>query len=128
MAEDPGQIREAIGQTRADIGETVQAIGDKADIKGRAAKKATAGRNQLKTRSSQAQAKLADMGHRVERRLPDSARPVLATAAQGVEAGASGVKTVWKRQPWVGWATAALAGLLVAAGFERATGAWPGDQ
>ncbi len=119
MAEDPGQIREAIEQTRADIGETVQAIGDKADVKGRAAQKAAARRDQLKETSSQAQIKLAEMGRQVQRSLPDAARPVVTAAAEGVEAGASGAKMVWRRQRWLVWATAAAAGLVVVARLFR---------
>ncbi len=113
MAEDPGQIREAIEQTRADISETVQAIGQKADVKGRAAKKAAAHGHQLKKTSNQAQTKLADIGHQVEASLPEAAHPVVTAAAQGVEAGASGAKTVWKRQPWLVWAAGAVAGLVL---------------
>lgn len=120
MAQDPGQIREAIDQTRADIGETVQAIGDKADIKGRAAKKAAARRDQLKKTSSQAQAKLAEVGQQVQRSLPEPARPVVTAAAQRVGAGASGAATVWKRQPWLVWGTAAaVVSLLVIVRLRR---------
>ncbi len=119
MAEDPGQIREAIEQTRAGIGETVQAIGDKADVKGRAAQKAAARRDQLKKTSSQAQTKLAEIGRQVQRSVPDAARPVVTAAAEGVEAGASGATRVWRRQPWLVWATAALAGLVVVARLLR---------
>ena len=35
MAEDPGQIREAIDETRSEIAGTMQALGAKADVKGR---------------------------------------------------------------------------------------------
>ena len=35
MAEDPGEIREAITRTRADIAATMQELGDKADVKAR---------------------------------------------------------------------------------------------
>jgi hypothetical protein len=35
VAEDPGQIREAIAETRSEIADTVQALGEKADIKAR---------------------------------------------------------------------------------------------
>jgi uncharacterized protein DUF3618 len=119
MAEDPGQIREAIEQTRADIGETVQAIGDKADVKGRTARKAAAGRDQLKKTSSQAQTRLAEMGRHVQASLPEAAHPVVPAAAEGVEAGASGATRVWRRQPWLVWATAAAASLVVVARLLR---------
>ena len=59
------------------------------------------------------------MGHQIQASLPEAARPVVTTAAQGVEAGASGAKTVWRRQPWLVWATAAVAGLVVVARLRR---------
>ncbi len=119
MAEDPGQIREAIAQTRADIGETVQAIGEKADVKGRAAQNAVARRDQLKKTSSQAQTKLAEMGRQVQRSLPEAAHPVVTAAAEGVDKGASGVTRVWRRQPWLVWATGAAVAVVVVARLVR---------
>jgi hypothetical protein len=35
MAQDTGQIREAIDETRAEIAETIEALGHKADVKAR---------------------------------------------------------------------------------------------
>ena len=59
------------------------------------------------------------MGRQVQASLPEAARPVVTAATEGVEAGASGAKTVWRRQPWLVRATAAAAGLVVVAWFLR---------
>ena len=120
MAEDPGQIREAIEQTRADIGETVQAIGDKADVKGRAAQKAAARRDQLKKTSSQAQIKLAEMGRQVQAQPARGGPPRGHCRRRGGRGGGVGRhQMVWRRQPWLVWATAAAASLVVVARLLR---------
>jgi Protein of unknown function (DUF3618) len=121
MAEDLGQIREAIEQTRADIGETVQAIAQKADVKG-AIKKAAAGRDQLKSKSTEGQDMLTDLGHRLEQKVPDTARQLLTGSAGRIEEGASAATSVWKRQRRLFWLAAVMIGLLGAMRIARRSG------
>ncbi len=60
MAQDPGEIREAIEHTRQEIGETVQAIAEKTDVKARASKKMAESVGNLKASTSY-QAKAATL-------------------------------------------------------------------
>ncbi|HEY2564130.1 MAG TPA: DUF3618 domain-containing protein [Acidimicrobiales bacterium] len=73
MAEDPSAIREAINETRADLAETIDALGQKADVKARGADK-------LNEAKEQAKAQAREVGDRIQRALPDEARPGVARA------------------------------------------------
>jgi hypothetical protein len=56
----------------------------------------------LKETSSQAQAKLAEMGRQVQASLPRAAHPVVTATAEEVEAGAVGSQDGLGRQPCAG--------------------------
>ena len=73
MAEDPGEIREAIAQTREDLAQTIQALGEKADVKQQAGKKL-----------EEVKASAADTMGKVEDKIPSRARPVVAAAGVAI--------------------------------------------
>ncbi len=127
MAQDPGEIREAIEHTRQEIGETVQAIAEKTDVKARASKKMAESVGNLKASTVQAKSKLGEIGQRVEDSLPDATRPVASTTSQLVSASSqrAGALTMaatqqWRRQPLVIIiASATLAAVLAASSLRR---------
>lgn len=84
MAEDSGQIREAINETRSEIAETVQALGQKADVKTRVSEVVGEKTAELKSRASalQDQARSA---------LPDSVQPKADAALDSARQAASSV-------------------------------------
>lgn len=93
MAEDPGQIREAIDETRAEIAETMQALGEKADVKGRVT-------GQIRSRSEELKAQAAESADQLRQRfevvagqaksaLPDSAAPRADAAVERARTAAS---------------------------------------
>jgi hypothetical protein len=61
VAEDPGQIRQAIDETRAEIAGTVQALGEKADVKGRLDHAVAEKTSELKSRASELQGTVSEL-------------------------------------------------------------------
>lgn len=94
MAEDPGQIREAIEETRAEIAETMEALGQKADVKGRVTEQVKEKTEELRSTAAasaeQVRARLTAVQEQARAALPDSAYPAAdAAAAKTREAVAS---------------------------------------
>jgi ElaB/YqjD/DUF883 family membrane-anchored ribosome-binding protein len=77
VAQDAGQVREAIAQDRAEIAETVQALARKADVKARA-------KDTLGQKAHQAQQQLSGAAGRARDATPDQARAWCAIAARKV--------------------------------------------
>lgn len=69
MAEDPGEIRQAIAQTREEMADTIQALGAKADLK-----------HQAEGKLEDAKASAGELLAKVEAKVPEQARPALAAA------------------------------------------------
>ena len=77
MAQDAGQVREAIAQDRAEIAETVQALARKADVKARA-------KDTLSQKAQRAQQQLSGAAGRAREATPVEARAWCAIAARKV--------------------------------------------
>jgi transcription initiation factor TFIIIB Brf1 subunit/transcription initiation factor TFIIB len=101
VAEDPGEIREAIEQTRQEIAETMQALGGKADVKARASDKIAEGK-QL------AAAKAGELRVVAEQAVPESVQPKVASAIDHAQSAGTTAAGAVKRNP----APAAVAGGL----------------
>lgn len=102
MAEDPGQIREAIEETRLEIAETIGALGRKADVKGRLSEQVKEKTEELKTTAvasaEQLKAKLGTAQEQARAALPESAYPVADAAVARAKETASSVAADPSRQ------------------------------
>jgi len=67
VAQDSGQIRQAIEETRAELADTMQALGEKADVKARVSGVVSEKTAELKTRAS-------SLEESARGALPDSAQ------------------------------------------------------
>jgi ElaB/YqjD/DUF883 family membrane-anchored ribosome-binding protein len=93
---NPDEIQREIDQTREELGETVEAVARKADVKGRAKKKAVETQETLK-------AKVGDVQETVsEAATPERARQTAVQAAESI-----------RERPGPAIAVAALAGGLL---------------
>jgi ElaB/YqjD/DUF883 family membrane-anchored ribosome-binding protein len=74
---EPEEIQWEIDQTREELGDTVEALARKADVKGRAKKKAAATQETLK-------AKVGEVQERVSEATPEQARQTALQTAESV--------------------------------------------
>ena len=134
MAQDPGEVRQAIEEDREALADTVQALVQKADVKQRV-------RDSLSRNADQLQDKAGDAVSRVRNVTPDQVqsglritadsvrqRPLPPAAGGGLllrpaDRAAVGSEGSERRSPVLVKIIHKPAG---ARGFERATGAWPG--
>ena len=84
MAEDAGQIREAITETRSEIAETMQALGEKADVKARLGEA-------VNSKTSDLKAKAASLQDQARSALPESAQPKADAAIDSARRAATSV-------------------------------------
>lgn len=102
MAEDPGQIREAIEETRIEIAETMAALGQKADVKARINEQVKEKTEELKasalSSAEQVKAKLGSAQEQARAALPESAYPAADAAMAKVRETASSVRADPSRQ------------------------------
>lgn len=75
MAQDPGQIREAIEETRADIARTMEALGQKADVKQRLRQQVRDKGDNLKTQVSTQGERLATKWQALNHPVQADGRP-----------------------------------------------------
>jgi methyl-accepting chemotaxis protein len=97
MAQETDELHQAIEQTREEIGATVQGIAEKTDVKARAADKIAEGRDRLKESSAGARAKVDEVSERLEEKLPDAARPAVASAARWAGSATDPTAQMWRR-------------------------------
>jgi ElaB/YqjD/DUF883 family membrane-anchored ribosome-binding protein len=77
MAQDPGEVRQAIEQDRLELADTVQALAQKADVKQRV-------RETVSKNTDQLQHKASDVMSRVRGVTPEQVQSGLGTAADSV--------------------------------------------
>lgn len=106
MAEDSGQIREAIEGTRSEIAETVQALGGKADVKGRISETVNEKTAELKTRA-------AGLQDSARNALPDSAQPKADAALDSARRAANAVTSDPTKKRAVAIAAGAMLILMI---------------
>lgn len=82
---DPDAIRAEIEETRADLAETMDALGSKLDVKGQAADKATAAKQKVSEKASQARAAAPQPVQSALDSIGEKARPVVHQVAVKAE-------------------------------------------
>ncbi|CAL9350533.1 DUF3618 domain-containing protein [Streptomyces sp. NPDC057838] len=99
-ARSPEELREQVERTRHELGDTVQELAGRADVKTRAREKAVAVKEQAGQKaqawSGQAKAKVSDVAHAVEEKLPEPVKQKGAAAAQGAKEKAAQAEQVWQ--------------------------------
>jgi hypothetical protein len=105
MAQDTSQIREQIAQERVQLGETVKALAEKADVKGRAQKKASESVEHVQQKAGQ-------VAEQVEQKAAQVDERIRAVAPDPVVSGVRSATTMARRRP----VPVATALLLILAG------------
>jgi MYXO-CTERM domain-containing protein len=106
VAEDPGQIRQAIEETRAEIAGTVQALGEKADVKGRL--------NQVVAeKTSELRGRATELQESARQALPPAAQSKADSAIGSARRVAGTVMSDPAKKRTAAWVAGAVVALLV---------------